>query len=353
MEPDRQNGKKESKLIGTGEGESPLASVPFQKIEMRTMQSDMSSIAQSGGGNPAPYSPGATPSASSAPQGIAPGSFNVADMSTGGTPPTIPQTPTPPSYPSPSGNGNKHLFMWLMIGLAILIIAAAAYFFLIPFLQNPTGELPAVTETQETTEVTEEEPATTQENLPETLEIHASFFKTPADLTSEVKPESFTAAGVKAAIQPASTTVALFKELVIKTPENKPVTFSTFSKLFFPTFFTSDRTLNFQDDFTFVSYTNKSGTWLGFVAKLKDSSDMAFVQSEMNAFQSEPAIKDFYLTDPGTQLSWKDGKIGSRAASVLEFSTRGQEFAYVWFDRYLIVSSNLEGAAQIAKHLGY
>jgi hypothetical protein len=31
----------------------------------------------------------------------------------------------------------------------------------------------------------------------------------------------------------------------------------------------------------------------------------------------------------------------------------GQEFAYVWFDRYLIVSSNLEGAAQIAKHLGY
>jgi hypothetical protein len=355
MEP--ANGNKESKLIGTGEGEVPLARVPFQKIEMRTMNSDMSSIAQNGGGSPTPYVPGNT-SPAAAPQS-APmqqnSSFNIADISSPQGAPQVQTTPGMTGGSVPQGNGgNKNLFIWLMIGLAVLIVAAAAYFFLLPALKNMNADV-ALEEQQKAAEnvvpeVTPEVPAV--EN-PETVDVHASFLKSPADLTSEIRPELFTIAGIKSAIQPTSTTVPLFKELVVKTGDNKTLSFAGFTGIFFPTFFTPQQTINFENDFTFVSYTNKAGTWLGFAAKLKDSSDIAFVQSQLNGFQAEPTIKDFYLSSPGNQLNWKDGKVANRAASVLEFSTRGTEFVYVWFDRYLIVSTSLEGAAETAKRIGF
>lgn len=345
------NGNKESKLIGTGEGESPLARVPFQKIEMRTMNSDMSSIAQNGGGAPSPYTPGNT-SPTAVPQQNS--SFNIADISSPQNS-TQTQNTSPMSGGMPQGDGgNKKLFVWFMIGLAVLIVAVAAYFFLLPALKNMNADVELeeqqIAKENATPETTPEVPAIVG---PETVDVHASFLKNPADLTSEIRPEIFSIAGIKSAIQPTSTTVPLFKELVVKTSDNKTLSFAGFTSIFFPTFFTPQQTINFENDFTFVSYTNKTGTWLGFATKLKDSSDIAFVQREMNAFQKESTIKDFYLSAPGNQLNWKDGKVANRAASVLEFSTRGTEFVYVWFDRYFIASTNLEGAAEIAKRIGF
>lgn len=373
--PSGRDEQKGSNLIGTGEGESPLAKVPFQKIDMRTMESDMSSIKASGGGAPAPYAPTSpsinrseskntgsftpqsesnTPSFTSATGGAS--TFNIADMSTpsfggAGTPPPPPSSPVMP--PLPSHKGNK-AFLLTIIGVVILGLIAAAYFFLLPGLKSVNEIKEEMPTTQEKTE---EEVQIQQGGagilIPETIAVHASFFKTPADVVSELQPELFSAEGIKTLIQPTSTTVPLLKELFIKTPENQPISFRSFAGLFFPTFFTPDVTLNFESDFTFVSYANKSGTWLAFIIKLKDSADIGFVQSEMNRFQADPGITGFYLSDPGSALSWKDGKLGGRPASVLEFSTRGIEFAYTWFDRYLIVTTNLEGGVEAAKRLGF
>ena len=362
--PNQYGEPKESKFIGTGEGESPLANVPFKKIDMRTMESDMSSVKSSGGGAPAPYAPGASgqpqtsPQSSSnapqVPQGMA--TFNVADMSaptSGGMPPVGGSPAVQRAEPS-TPHGNNKAFLWAIIGIVILGLLAAGYFFLLPGLRgvgelkeeaSPAAEAPAVEET--------ESPAPSIGTEPETVAVHASFFKTPADVVAELQPQLWSSTGVKALIQPASTSVPLLKELVLKTSGNQPIAFGSFTEMFFPSFFSKSMLLNFQSDFTFVSYANKTGTWLGFVARLKDSADIAAVQREMNAFQSEAGIKDFYLSDPGSALSWKDGKIGGKPASVMEFSTRGIEFSYVWFDRYLIVSSNMEGAAEIVKRLGF
>lgn len=340
---------KESKLIGTGEGESPLAQVPFQKVEMRTMNSDTSSIAQSGGGAPSSYAPGpsAAPKNPGTPQG---GSFNISDMSAPTSPSFVPpQSPGTPSMGTmPSGNGGKKMFLWIMIGLAILIILAAGFFFLYPAIKDSIKEAEPAPVVEETIPVEE----VVVETLPETLEVHASFLKSPADITSEIKPSEFTAVGIRNSIQPTSTTAPLFKELIVKIGDNKPIAWGAFTGMFFPTFFTTDRLLNFESDFTFFSYTNKSGTWLGAIAKLKDSSDIGFVTQEMMEFKTEPNLKDFYLMDPGTQLTWKDGKLGTKPASILEFSTRGTEFAYAWSGRYLIITSNLEAGAEAIKRLG-
>ncbi len=348
---------KESKFIGTGEGSSPLAKVPFQKIDMRTMESDMSSVKASGGGSPSPYTPGSaapTPRPSQPASSPATGasSFNVADMS---APENIEVGTKSPIMPTAPQKNNK-VFLWAIIGIVVVGLIAAAYFFLWPALKGIQEAKEKIAPAEEVTPAEEiVRPPATEEGVatPEVIAVHASFFKTPADVVSELRPEIFSAAGVKAAIQPTSTTVPLLKELVIKTGENQPISFKSFAELFFPTFFTPNVVLNFEPDFTFVSYSNSRGTWLALVAKLKGSSDMSFIQQEMNRFQSEPGIKNLYLTDPGNAFAWKDGKIGGKPASVLEFSTRGNEFAYVWFDRYLVVSSNLEAAAEIGKRLGF
>lgn len=357
-----QNGEnKGSNLIGTGEGESPLAKVPFQKIDMRTMESDMSSIKASGGGNPTPYAPTNTAPAPRSTQSTpfpatgAP-TFNVADMSAPDNSGISGISGTPPSGGMPPvGPKNNKMFLWIIIGIVVLGLIAAAYFFLLPGLKGVGEVKNEILPTEQTSPAEEVAPVEeiTSTETPETIAVHASYFKTPADVVSEIQPQLFSSEGVKILIQPTSTTVPLLKELVIKTSSNQPISFGSFTGLFFPTFFTPNITLNFEQDFTFVSYANKSGTWLAFVTKLKDSSDMSFVQSELNRFQNDPGIIGFYLSNPGSALSWKDGKIAGKPASVMEFSTRGVEFAYVWVDRYLIVTTNLDAAAAIMKRLSY
>ena len=367
---------KESKTTGMEGAEKAPDKFPFQKVEMRTMNSDESSIKSSGGGAPSPYTPSGQgnvpkpqntpsyggsqfqkipPKAPNYPQGENTSqrgpSFNTTDMS---TPESSPTQNTQMSDSPKKGSGK--LFFWIIIGIVVLFIAAAIYFFLIPALQGMKEIKEETTETTEQVVVETPKPQTNEMGnvvTPQTIAVHATFLKSPADITSEIRPVAFSAMGVKSAIQPTSTTVPLFKELIIKTDDNKPISLNTFSSMFFPTFFTSEMILNFESDFTFTSYTNEDGTWLGLALKLKDSSDISFVQSEMNKFQSEPGIKDFYLSNPGNQLEWKDGKINGKAASVLEFSIRGIEFTYVWFDRYLVISSNLKSAGEIGKRLGF
>lgn len=52
---------------------------------------------------------------------------------------------------------------------------------------------------------------------------------------------------------------------------------------------------------------------------MKASSDSNFAQNDFKAFQTEGNLKDFYLSDPGSQLQWKAGKVAGKNASILEF----------------------------------
>lgn len=353
--PPTNGEQKQSNLIGTGEGESPLAQIPYQKIDMRTMQSDMSSIKENGGGTPAAYTPGTAPVGQ--PQTTTPpSSFSISDMSTPQTAPasSAPQQPaTPPK--------NKKVFVWTILGLAVLIILAAGYFFLLPGLKGLSGNenqqpvVPVESIPQPApTSTPAETPANPDLSGIETIDVHASFLKTVADVvTSEIQPKTFTAAGIKNEIQATTTTTPLVKEYIVKTNENKPISLFSFGSLFFPNFFSNDMVLDFESDYTFVTYTNTKGTWPVLVAKVKPTSDLATIKAKTGVLEKETTIKDFYFVDPGTQLDWKVGRIGTRSAAVLEFSTRGMEFSYGWFDRYLIISSNLEAAANVAKRLGF
>lgn len=344
--------QKGSNLIGTGEGEIPLARIPFQKIDMRTMQSDMSSIKENGGGMPAAYTPGTTPNAGQPEPTPAPSSFSISDM-------TAPQATVATSAPQQSPvEKNKKTFLWILIGLAVLIILAAGYFFLLPGLKGLSNNQPEQPETP-VAPTPQPTPApvvipTTPDTSVETIDVHATFLKTVADVvTSEIKPKAFTATGIKNEIQATTTTTPLVKEYIVKTSENKPISLFSFGSIFFPNFFNTDMVMDFESDYTFLTYTNTKGTWPVLIAKVKPTSDLVAIKGKTGILEKETTLKDFYFIDPGTQLDWKVGRVGTKSAAMLEFSTRGMEFTYSWFDRYLIISSNLEAAGNAAKRLGF
>ena len=186
-----------------------------------------------------------------------------------------------------------------------------------------------------------------------TLEIHSSLFKNPTDLILDTKLSAFALVDFISALEFTSTSVPIFKEVVFKTQENKPLSFSYVAGVFLPSFFTEEMVNNFENDGTFFSYTNKDGTWFGVVSKLKDSVLIGSVQDSMSTLQKSPDIKNFFLSDPGDAGEWKDGKVANKPTSLVSFSLSGAVFSYTWFDKYLLIGSNLDSSNEAAKRLGY
>lgn len=363
--------------IGDGEGETPLAKQPVEKVDMRTMASDIASLQETGGGIPRSYTPGSHPQ----------NGGNRAKQP-GITPPPIPpgaskapESVFPESMPPATPKKKKgKAFGWILGIILIVGIAAVAYFFILPIIGGnnsapeisknentapaPIGEenegqpSPAAEENiseESADENTNLEPENQTVPLPsgQTLDVHVSLLKNPADLVFDVKLSSFTLEDMKSKIEFMTTSIPVFKEIVFKTEENKPISFGYAASRFFPSFFTPDMIEKFQNDGTFFSYTNTEGTWLGLIAKLKDGVEAGPVQDSMVTLQQSPDLKNIFLVDPGNQGAWKDGAVAEKPTSLVDFSRNGATLSYTWFDRYLLIGTNLDGSNEAAKRLGY
>lgn len=352
--------------IGDGEGEIPLAKQPNEKVDVRTMASDIASIQETGGATPRPYTPGTKENLGTLEDKTAEQHAFVQPTN----PPVPPETNAPQTL-SPDTAKKKNPF-GLILGIIVLIgIAAGIYFFVVPMLNTPSEEdLSIVTETPPESQIPQEEPTVSPENeviVPETqgdisgtplpsgqtLEVHASFLKDPADLVFDAKLSSFGLADMIGALEFTSTSIPVFKEVVFKTMENKPVSFEYVASRFFPSFFVTETMEKFQSDGTVFSYTNTTGTWLGIIAKLKDGTPIAPVQDSMATLQKSPDLKNIFIVDPGAQGAWKDGKIAEKPSSLVSFSKNGATLSYTWFDRFLLIGTNIEGSNEAAKRLGY
>lgn len=352
--------------IGDGEGEIPLAKQPNEKVDVRTMASDIASIQETGGAIPRPYTPGTKEKLGTLEDTAAAQHAFVQPTN----PPVPPQT-NAPQTDLPNVSKKKNPF-GLILGIIVLIgLAAGIYFFVIPMLSTSSEKQPPVaTETPLEGQTPQEEPTIPQEDtivvpeVPEnisgtplpsgqTLEVHVSFLKDPADLVFDAKLSSFGLVDMIAPLEFTSTSIPVFKEIVFKTIENKPVSFEYIASRFFPSFFTMETVEKFQNDGTVFSYTDATGTWLGIIAKLKDGTPIAPVQDSMATLQKSPDLKNIFIVDPGAQGAWKDGKIAEKPSSLVSFSKNGATFSYTWFDRFLLIGTNINGSNEAAKRLGY
>lgn len=345
--------KDEQPKIGTGEGESPLAPPPQPKVDVRTMESDLKSLQETGGQAARPYAP---PPAGGQPQEPV---FQPPQVETPPPPPTVPSRPADISAitPSPEKKKGKKSVIVLIVILVIIGAVAAGYFFVYPALFPSAPEEVTQPPPAEEPPVTEEPPAQEPEgpsaaNLP-TVSTYSSYFKTQADASQDITLITALLDSFRELIPYAASTETSFKEIVVKNQNGQVIAFSGLMPLIAPNFFDSTTLNYFEDNYNVFVYTNEDGTWLGFIAKLKEGVDAGAIQSRMNALQNDSNDKNFFLVDVGEMGAWRDGTVKTKPTSLVDFTQTGATLSYAWFENFLLISTNLNGATEAATRLGF
>ncbi len=356
-------------VLGTGEGEVPLAK-QMPDVNMRTMASDVSSIKEMGGGDPRPYAPKEMPASP------VPAQKEVVVPPI--IPPVVPPQPDAASPMMPEGSmqetpekkkSNSGIFVGVAVFVTLIGLAAVVYFFVLPmFLSDgsepvnegtPAAEEQVIPPAEEPVIPPAEPPAATStEGIPEAgvpkmpvVEVHASLFATPADLSAEATLGEVTADAVKKAFEASLVEVPVLREMVFKGSDGKVLAFENIVPLFMSSTFSSTTNALFSPDATFFSYTDNKGVWPGFALKLASDADLTVAKAAIQTIEANNEFAALFLTSPGTPTTWKDGKVNDTAARYIPFSAQGIAFNYAWFDRTLIVSTSYAGAQAAAKKL--
>lgn len=354
--------------IGTGEGESPLAPPPQPKMDMRTMESDLRSIQETGGQTVKPYAP---PGGGMPPEPT----FQPPQIET--TPPASPPPPTMPSGPAtmtplePSKPKGKGLWITLLIIIVVIGLAAVGYFFIYPALfpadqpGQPTVEPPPVETPPPAPEEQppivppaeepepEPEPAEPSADTLPTVSNHVSLFKTPADAVLDVTLPSATLSSFRSAILAAPITADGFREIVVRNSLGQPIALSGLMPLLVPGFFDAATLARFEEDVTLFVHSASGQVHLGYVAKLRDNADVGQAQERMSALQQDSANGNLFLAAPGELGVWRDGTIAGKPASVVDFSQPGATLGYVWLEKNLLLTTSLAGGEEAAERLGF
>mgnify|MGYP001579719068 CR=1 FL=1 len=97
----------------------------------------------------------------------------------------------------------------------------------------------------------------------------------------------------------------------------------------------------FENDFTLFVFQDKKGDWPGFVAKIADSKNEVLLRENLTKFEKSNNIKNLYLTDPGSiQEEFKDGKVDDIAVRYTIFTKPGVAFNYVLKNNFLIIATS-------------
>lgn len=294
--------------------------------------------------------------------------------------------PLGPEKPSMEGGGRKKpsgkkLFISLLVVIIVIGVIAAGYFFVYPkfignkdsetgVLENPDVndnqgeaaveeeggfEVPTVPAADEEVAPEEEEetpPAEEEETVPEEetqpeeqgeipAESHVSIFSSPADSTVTKEMASVSLTELKTALEISPTEVPLFREVVLTDTEGNIIRSEEILAVIAPNTFTEAVRGDINSDPTVFTYTDDGGTWMGLALEAKSSADLDSLKSSVSGIESSISeVKNFFLSDPGTETSWKSGASGGVTSRYLSFSEEGASFNYGWSGDILLISGS-------------
>lgn len=351
---------------------------PPPEITLRTMQSDIESIKQTGGENPIPkpFIP---------PEIKKQNNMELEDLSKeeGMIKPGNGDGVVPPSEPP-----KKKLKIFVLITVLILVIAGAVfagYKFIYPMFkpvmtveipaEQPAAVVPENLATEPIVPETEVVPpvegsATTTPlatTTPEevivppvvVLKQHVSLLVSPADLSATPSlPVPPSLGSIKelllaeAAKKPEAATA--LKEVVLS-GQNGQLVFSDVLPMFLSSFTPVELAPLFEEDFTSVISYDSNGSWFGMIAKPKAGADIVAIKTLMGKLEKSAGLSNLYLQDPGTQAvaGFKDGKANNLSVRYLNFSKTGASLDYGWTSNNLfVISTSYNGIKAILTKLG-
>lgn len=325
--------------INDSEGHEGVRPPPQPPITIRTMNSDVTSMQESGGGAPKEEMlnvprPPIRPEPPKIPDegikmkipgysGPERGTFPSESFPVKAKEVEVPKIEV--SGGAPAGNKAVKAVVLIVIIVAAALIGAGLYFYVYPLLLSNTSS-------EKTTEVTPP-PAPTPQPAPPapTSRVHTSFIT--ADKTEEVPTLSAVSAET---VDPGKS---LVKEVILKKSGNS-IALSEYLPILIPELKASEVVNNFDEDFTAFIYYDGNGAWPGLVLKRKSNVVSTVAQTAFKKIESSKSLTGLFLNNPGTQTGeFKDGEYKGVSTRYLVFGSKGAAINYAWTGDRLILTT--------------
>jgi len=328
-------------------------------VDIRTQQSDIQSIKQSGGSSPQPTQFNLGQSVPSSPSPSAPSSMDFSGMPPAppslpadnfGLPPSVPSgnepvfNPAPGAIPPAPEGGADFKKISLIIGVVVAVAALiwVGYVYLYPlfFSASPLVELPPPAQT-----VTETPPS------PPPI-VHSSFINFGASASSLSIPVagSFRSdLSIALSAVPALTSDSI-TEVKVQNALGEQGSWSFFLNLLLPEITAAETADIFADDFTAFVYTDSNlKSWPGFVAKLKPSASLVDAGLKVRALESSIFLSNLFLSDPGAPAveGFKDGQVGTSIPTRYLTYSSGAAIDYLWYGDYFVLVTSYPGVQKV------
>ncbi len=345
-----QNNPVGSQGIPQGGG-SNVPPPPPPPIEIRTMESDLKSIQESGGAAVTPKPIATAPASVSAERPPEEVKLSIPGY-TGPEEPLFSADLSVPSakdsVPAPSAKSNLPKIVLVALGAIIIAggVGVVSYLYVYPRLfpaAEPVAEQPSAPK-----------PAEPVVTPPAPKVVHKSFLTITADLTEEAKISAVNLGSVSDALKQAAAdkrAPGTLKEIVFTEPAGFVVSSDLFSALL------PELNLKsfFEDDYTAGVYYDEAGAWPFYVLKLKTGVLIPEAQLAVSRLETSLNLKNLFAADPGVMGldGFKNGKIGDRQTRYAAFSGKGAAVNYGWFGDYVIVGSSYPAFKEAARRTGF
>ncbi|MDO8602154.1 MAG: hypothetical protein Q7R62_03490 [bacterium] len=297
---------------------------PTPEVSVRTMQSDIKSIAQ---GEVSP-----TPEIVTQRQ-----SFNNREPS------FIPEATGTMMIEEGTEPRKSHRGLWTIITIVVIIaLVAIGYFVIYPLMSPPVVE-PVAEATQ---------PTPTPEPV---LAPHSSAFSNSVVLIPQVilKLDTVSRENILQGLTDQSVLVSDgLTEVVLQDATGGQLSFSTFFAALLPNFLDGQSVSTYiENDFTAYIYKDKFGVWPGYITTLRPEG--AATLGQWLASFEKADLSALFVTAPGTLDAFKDGTVKGVADRFATGATAGASISYAVTANNLHISTSFDGLKTALGALGY
>lgn len=354
---------------------------PPPEITLRTMQSDMQDLKQSGG-------------AGSAPKPFTPPELK-SDLRQSMTPPPMPKMPQGslgeprPAMPAgsaapkieaeaPKGGNWKKIVLWGGILIVIVAAGVAGYLFVYPALfpqvppappapvvtpvQTPTpapSPMPAapVTAPATTTATSTEATATTtlSATTPAPAPAHVSLLASVAN-TIPLTISPLDLVTLKAALQTEAQKLGAtdtLTEVTLHDANDQMLTAGNVMSAILPDLTAGTVTNLFNADMTTALYKDANGVWPVYILQLSTTASQVAAQPTVTGLESSPNLANLFISAPGAAAAtaFKSGTVNGTATRYMPYTTTGASLNIAWSGTKLVISTSYNGVKKVLSDL--
>jgi hypothetical protein len=343
------------------EEKKEIPTPPPSRVNVRTMQSDMQSIQESGGQNPQPYTTeiNQPKKETPAPQEV---SFQPSEVGSnipgyvgpeepifkpGGAVGPLPpeQKPSQPeAVVKPPQKGSKILIISLVAVILVAAVLGIGYYF------SQKQKSASVTTPEQTTVVTDNTPVPPKPQ-------YFSLFKTANVPQAEETITTLDIDNLKNILNAAATTIPTdtLKEIVLRNADNSLVSSYKIISILLPELGAEDLPGIFEENFMAIVFADKNGAWPAYVFQLKSTADPTQAQTLIkDKLEPSANLKNIFLQEAGRPAAaFKDGQAGDPSVKTryLTFSNPLAALNYGWVDNKLVIASNYPTLLEVLRNL--